>query len=124
MESDGQIVHRLLVDKKSESYFGYDLEVESETGHRSLEPAVKPQPDSAAATREKMLDCLDRSLKRLTAEESLLILEYYQGEQQEKIQRRAQIAMLLGVTANALSIRACRIRNKLEALVRACCVED
>jgi RNA polymerase sigma factor (sigma-70 family) len=100
------------------------LEEQVDAGQRGLEPAVKPQPDPIAAANEKMLDCLDRCLKRLTSEESSLILEYYQGEQQEKIQRRAQIAMRLGVSANALSIRACRIRNKLEAWVRSCCTED
>ena len=99
------------------------LEGQSESGHRSVEPSVRPQQDPVTAANEKMLDCLDRCLKRLTTEESSLILEYYQGEQQEKIQRRAQIAVRLGVSANALSIRACRIRNKLEAWVRACCKE-
>lgn len=100
------------------------LEEQAESGQRHLEPAVKRESDHVSAANEKMLDCLDQCLQKLSPEESSLILEYYQGEQKEKIQHRAQIAQRLGVSANALSIRACRIRNKLEAWVRACNEED
>ena len=86
-------------------------------------PAQQP-PDAASAAGEQMLDCLDRCLKKLPPADGDLILDYYQGEQQEKIQRRRQIAVRLGVSANALSIRACRIRTKLEACVRSCCAKD
>jgi hypothetical protein len=37
-----------------------------------------------------------------------------------KIALRRKLAARLGVTMNALSIRACRIRDRLEACVRAC----
>lgn len=71
--------------------------------------------------QEQMLNCLDRCLKKLPASDSELILAYYQGEQQEKIQRRRQLSEKLGLSANALSIRACRIRSKVEAHVKECC---
>src|SRR5262249_12105130 len=86
----------------------------------NAEPAGSSPIDSEA-TKEKTQDCLEQCLKQLAADEKALILEYYQGDQQEKIRRRKQIAERLEVSANALSIRACRIRNKLESCVRSCC---
>jgi hypothetical protein len=49
-----------------------------------------------------------------------LILDYYRGEQRAKIERRSELATRLGLTMNALGIRACRIRSKLETCVRTC----
>jgi DNA-directed RNA polymerase specialized sigma24 family protein len=86
--------------------------------------AAQPGTDAESTTKELTLGCLERCLEKLAPAERELILEYYQGEQQEKIQRRKQIAQRLGVSANALSIRACRIRDRLEACVRSCREED
>lgn len=99
------------------------LEEISVPGRRSIPLPAQPPHDPTAVADDRMLDCLDRCLKKLPRADSDLILNYYQGEQQEKIQRRRQIAERLGVSANALSIRACRIRTKLEACVRSCCAE-
>ena len=77
--------------------------------------------DSDSANQEQMLICLDLCLKKLSSSDSELILEYYQGEQHEKIQRRRQLSEKLGLSANALSIRACRIRGKVETCVKECC---
>jgi len=46
-----------------------------------------------------------------------LILRYYQGEQRAKIENRRALAERLGLTINALRIRASRIRSRLEACV-------
>jgi len=70
--------------------------------------------------REKTFGCLEKCLGQLSANDSELILEYYRGEQRAKIERRAELTTRLGITMNALSIRACRIRNKLEACVDKC----
>jgi len=67
---------------------------------------------------EELLDGLERCLQQLTAGNRNLILEYYRGEQAAKIQSRRQLAERLGLTANALSIRACRIRDELEECTR------
>ena len=68
--------------------------------------------------KEKMLECLEHCLKNLGAEDRKLIFDYYQGEQRIKIENRRALAAFLGLSPNALSIRACRIRNKLEVCVR------
>jgi hypothetical protein len=61
-----------------------------------------------------MLDCLN-----LRADKNL-IFRYYFGEERAKIQNRRALAEASGITLNALSIRACRIRDKLELCVREC----
>jgi hypothetical protein len=49
-----------------------------------------------------------------------LIVGYYYGERRIKIDNRLALAKHLEITMNALSIRACRIRDKLEACVKEC----
>ena len=63
---------------------------------------------------EKMLDSLEECLAELPPADRNLILDYYQGAQKEKLENRRRLAAHLGLTANALSIRACRLRDKLE----------
>ena len=76
--------------------------------------------EEEVAERERMAACLDRCLAGLVAEDRELILDYYRGDKRDKIERRAKLAERLGLTANALSIRACRIRDKLECCVATC----
>jgi DNA-directed RNA polymerase specialized sigma24 family protein len=85
-------------------------------------PGLAPssQLDAVEAAREKLLDCLEQCLGKLPAGDRALILEYYRGEQRAKIERRSALAVRLGLTMNALIIRACRIRNKLGICVDAC----
>lgn len=78
-------------------------------------------PDPAATDQEQLLACLDRCLKKLSVVDQELILEYYQGEKQEKIRRRRELGLRLGLSANALTIRACRIRTRVEQCVKDCC---
>jgi DNA-directed RNA polymerase specialized sigma24 family protein len=94
----------------------------------ALEVSGRSQPSSssgpAVASQESVrLDCLENCLNKLEGKERELILGYYEGEQRAKIERRAQLAARLGLSLNALSIRACRVRNKLEECVRKCCKE-
>ena len=81
--------------------------------------AAHREPDVVAEQHELMLDRVDRCLQQLDADERALILQYYQGEQRTKIEQRRMLAAQLGVTPNALTIRACRIRGRLEACVLA-----
>lgn len=83
----------------------------------TTEPAAAASGASAETIR---LDRLEKCLNKLEGKERDLILEYYQGEKRTKIERRAQLAARLGLSLNALTIRACRIRNKLEDCVRKC----
>lgn len=79
-----------------------------------------PDPDDEKVVREKMLDCLEGCTKTIDAAKRDLILRYYIGKQQVKIKNRQALARELGISVNALSIRACRIREKLGACVKQC----
>jgi DNA-directed RNA polymerase specialized sigma24 family protein len=85
---------------------------------RATAPA---NPDRADETRERRLDCLERCLDSLDPAQRALIVDYYREARREKIEQRREMAKHMGVTMNALSIRACRIRAQLEACVNACC---
>lgn len=83
----------------------------------AAEPQTADDDDSGSAAR---LACLDRCLQHLPVENRDLIIEYYQEEKANKIERRKRLAARLGVPLNALRIRAHRIRVGLEACVREC----
>lgn len=70
--------------------------------------------------KEKMLNCLGRCTSKLEPVNRELITRYYVGKERVKIENRRSLAEELGITMNALAIRACRIRDKLEACVRQC----
>jgi len=70
--------------------------------------------------KERMLECLDRCSAKLEASQRELIFGYYSGEQRVKIENRRSLAQTLEITVNALSIRACRIRDRLENCVKEC----
>jgi len=84
---------------------------------------ARPEQEEAAGVQERQLACLERCLQKLKPEQRELILEYYRDARREKIDRRREMAARLGITMNALAIRACRIRDVLEACVSSCCKE-
>jgi DNA-directed RNA polymerase specialized sigma24 family protein len=81
-------------------------ELAAATGHRAYD--------------EQLLECLDRCLSALPPDDRTLILDYYRHERGARIERRRQLATSLRLTANALAIRASRLRDKLERCVSAC----
>lgn len=84
---------------------------------RKYDPA--PPPPEEKEDLEPELDCLDRCLETLATEDRDLILAYYPG-QERNIDGRKKLAELLGLSLNALRIRACRLRSELEDCVRKC----
>jgi DNA-directed RNA polymerase specialized sigma24 family protein len=83
-------------------------------------PLDAKEPSGDTDSQQPLLECLDRCLNQLDPDEALLILEYYRGEQRAKIEQRRRLAAELELSPNALSIRACRIRDKLEACITRC----
>jgi len=77
-----------------------------------------PIADNEAQSKERLSAWLDACLASLAPADRDLILDYYQGEQRSKIEGRRVLASRLRLSVNALSIKACRIRNKLELCVR------
>jgi DNA-directed RNA polymerase specialized sigma24 family protein len=92
----------------------------SNPGNLNGQSATLLEADSTSESKEKIASCLDDCLKNLSGTDRELIVEYYRGQQRGKIERRAALATQLGLTANALSIRACRVRQKLETCIQAC----
>ena len=69
---------------------------------------------------ELRLDCLDRCLEQLKPEQRMLIVDYYRDSRRQKIERRRELAERLGISMNALAIRACRIRDALLTCLEGC----
>jgi DNA-directed RNA polymerase specialized sigma24 family protein len=69
---------------------------------------------------DQSLDCLGRCLNTLKPEDRRLIVEYYRDAKRQRIDRRRELARELGITMNALGIRAWRLRASLERCVGAC----
>jgi RNA polymerase sigma factor (sigma-70 family) len=78
------------------------------------------QSDDAQEEHDRTVACLERCLEASTPPERALILDYYGAESEHVSMRRKRLAERLGLTANALAIRTCRIRSRLEKCVRAC----
>lgn len=69
---------------------------------------------------EHRLSCLDQCLEQLPVDSRELIVKFYQGEGGARISQRKGLAEQLGITLNALRIRAHRLRGQLESCVRSC----
>jgi DNA-directed RNA polymerase specialized sigma24 family protein len=78
-------------------------------------------PDEGSAISEQRLDCLDRCLEELKPQQRELAIEYYRDARRQRIERRRGLAARLGITMNALAIRASRIRDALMTCVEGCC---
>lgn len=81
---------------------------------------AQPRADRPDIEAEKQAECLERCVQNLEPDQRKLIIRYYTGEQRVKIDNRHAMAAKFGITMNALSIRAFRLREKLEACIRNC----
>ncbi len=73
---------------------------------------------------EKRLDCLETCAGKLEAANRELIFGYYYGEERIKTNNRRELAKKFELSTNALTIRACRIREKLQDCVKKCVEKD
>jgi len=69
---------------------------------------------------EGALACLSRCLEALKTPDRELIVDYYRDAKRQRIDRRRELAARLGITMNALGIRAWRLRASLESCIAAC----
>jgi DNA-directed RNA polymerase specialized sigma24 family protein len=84
------------------------------------EQSIGPAPSPDRTPDPLLHDCLETCLAALPEDARTLILEYYQDQRREKIDRRVRLATQLGLSANALRSRAQRVRDRLERCVRSC----
>lgn len=78
--------------------------------------------DTESEEAQTRIDCLRQCLAALPEKSRELITEYYEGEGAAKINRRKELAAHLDMQLNALRIRACRLREKLEQCMGRCLV--
>jgi DNA-directed RNA polymerase specialized sigma24 family protein len=75
--------------------------------------------DDSSSGREQRLECLDRCLRALPADQRELVVEYYREAHPHRIDHRRRMAERLGISKNALAVRAFRIREALMACVES-----
>lgn len=73
---------------------------------------------------EKQHRCLDLCLRRIPEAEQHLLLHYYRYGAGDKIRHRKAMAEEMRVAMNALRIKVCRLRAKLEACLFRCVESD
>ncbi|MBL8233513.1 MAG: sigma-70 family RNA polymerase sigma factor [Bryobacterales bacterium] len=96
--------------------------VKEDQGQRKLrERALIELPVKQASNElTPELDCLEKCMAELPADQQRFILRYYQGEEAVKIRNRKAMASELGIQLNALRNRALRLRERLEACLQGC----
>lgn len=80
---------------------------------------ASPVPPAHDEGREADLECLAECLRKLPSARRDLFLRYYADDEKGR-DRRKELAGSLGVSFNALRIRAHRIREELRECVREC----
>lgn len=80
-------------------------------------PPEPPAPDDDV---ERIHDCLDGCLKKLSADDYEMILKYFEKETRAKIEQRKELAEKLGITLNSLRMRVHRINKELQKCILAC----
>lgn len=98
-----------------------ELDALAPAHHPSHDPVDELNEREERAAREHRLDCLNKCLAQLPPEQSAFLNAYHTGAGGgERIEGRRRLAAELGVELNALRIRACRVRDRLEKCLRAC----
>jgi len=96
------------------------LEYKNRIAQLRLLPAAPPKQIEEDEDIDREYECLDRCIERLTPANRELILEYYREEKRAMIENRKRLAERMGITPNALRVRADRVRNSLEKCVANC----
>jgi DNA-directed RNA polymerase specialized sigma24 family protein len=86
-----------------------------------IKPRPKPLPPPAPPDRveiERVSGCLDQCLEELPAAERKLVLQYQEGERQDRIKNRKRLAEELGISTNALRIKVFYIHSDLRRCIQ------
>ncbi|MEZ5345528.1 MAG: hypothetical protein R2681_08240 [Pyrinomonadaceae bacterium] len=86
---------------------------------QTVEPEISEDPD-------KRMACLKKCLKEVTNDdaEREFIIGYYDTDAGEKLKEsRRSLAEKFGLKMNALKVKACRLRVKLEKCINECLTE-
>jgi len=106
-------------------FYGVGRNIYREYARKNLSLPIEPLSESQIyepydLDLESEQNCLDSCLEKLSSENRELILRYYTGQRQAKIDHRRQLVEELGISTNTLWIRAHRIRTQLQKCIREC----
>ncbi|HVG18386.1 MAG TPA: sigma-70 family RNA polymerase sigma factor [Blastocatellia bacterium] len=94
---------------------------EVQVGDINLESFSARIPDADEGERkEAYFNCLESCLNELPDKDRQIILKYYMQDKQARITGRKQLAEQIGATAQALRMRARRIRASLLTCMQKC----
>jgi RNA polymerase sigma factor (sigma-70 family) len=85
---------------------------------------LRRSEEQSEGDEERTHGCLERCLEKLEPKGREMVIAYYQGVRQGKIDFRKELAEQLGIAANALRIRMHRIRAALHKCVIECLAAD
>ena len=103
-------------------FYGVSKKIYQEWLKHQTPPAPPPPIDNTEI--ELRCGCLEKCLQKvLTAEEARMVVRYHEGEGQERIANRKQMAAELGITLNALRIRICHFQARLRPCIEECLKE-
>lgn len=85
-----------------------------------LLPQPSPPNECDLGQLEREDECLEQCMNQLGKSESELFRRYFQDEKQAKIKARKNLAQEMTLTANALRIKAHRIRRRLRHCMEVC----
>jgi DNA-directed RNA polymerase specialized sigma24 family protein len=108
---------------KARYFFGVANNVHHEYLKRPVAPETQEEitvREPAETDRERVHNCLEQCLSRLSDAGRETILRYYSQEKQAKIELRVQIAAELGISLNTLRLRVLRWKEKLQPCVERC----
>jgi DNA-directed RNA polymerase specialized sigma24 family protein len=130
-ETINRVARRIEEGEQVQDLYGYcygvarrlALEVVGEQG-KELKGRIAPEelqlqaevPQEADARRV----CFEQCLRHLPVESRAFIIQYYQDEKRAKIDHRLELANRLGVSLNALRVRAHRLRAQLGECIARC----
>lgn len=69
---------------------------------------------------EQLYECLDICMHKLPPDRKALLLAYYEGSKQAKIDRRRELAARFDLRPTAMRMVVYRTRNNLEACIQKC----
>lgn len=84
-----------------------------------LPPVLVSEPAEPGESEMEYI-CLERCMGHLTESNRELVLQYFQDEKRARIERRKELTERLGITLNALRIRAHRICASLKKCMQEC----
>ena len=87
---------------------------------KKLAQFAQNETRSEPEEEERRVPCFRECLDALPDAENSLLIDYYNQTDVPKIKQRKELAAKMGETANALRIRAHRIRQKLDKCIRGC----